>query len=311
MSDVSVVIPTFNRISTLEHVIPALLASDLEAHRYEILVCDSQSNDGTAEFLAPLTAQFPQLRHLPGPYNGRAQARNAGINAARSPIILFTDADIIATPDLLRRHVQRHAVVALRRERSIAVVGMELQVSSLAEYKRLRDTPSERRPLHPGWRRQVDWLFFLTGNASVRRDDLERLGGFDESFTGYGHEDLELGFRLKRAGVQLCYEPKAINFHWHPVPYGEQQGRMELAGRSTVRFMRKHRSLEASLKLGMSPFNFALHNLLARFPRLRARLQKAGEHHKLSQNIIYQYHYVSGMKAALAERPRTLKKGAP
>jgi glycosyltransferase involved in cell wall biosynthesis len=309
MSDLSVVIPTYNRLSTLEQVIPALLESDLEPNRYELLVCDSNSNDGTAEFLAKLAAKHPQLRHLPGPYNGRAQARNAGINAAHSPIVLFTDADIIPSPDLLRRHVERHAQFALAGKRDVAVVGMELQVSSLSEYRRLRDYPSERRPLHPKWRRKVDWLFFLTGNASVRRDDLVRLGGFDEEFTGYGHEDLELGFRLARSGIRLVYEPKAINFHWHPVPYGEQRGRMELAGRSTVRFVLKHRSMEARLKLGMSPLNFGLHNILDRFPKLRERLERAGEHKKLPRELIYQYHYVSGMKSAIRDARKKRNEG--
>ena len=301
MSDLTVVIPTYNRLTTLEHVIPALLASTLEPHRYEILVCDSLSDDGTAEFLAQLSRQAPQLRHLPGPYSGRAAARNAGLNEARSPIVLFTDADILPTPDLLQRHIQRHTEAALAGRRSIAVVGMELQVESLAEYRRLRDNPGLRKPLHPGWRKQVDWLFFLTGNASVWRNDLVDIGGFDEAFTGYGHEDLELGYRLKQAGIPLYYEPQAVNFHWHPVGYEEQRSRMVLAGRSTVRFIRKHRAFDVRLKLGMSPWNFAMHSLLQRFPGLRERLSQAGQAPGIAREIIYQYHYVSGMKDMLTE----------
>ena len=84
------------------------------------------------------------MRHLPGPYTGRAMARNAGIEAARGGVVMFTDADIIASPDLLSRHLAHHAA----RE-DVAVVGMELQVGSLAEYESLRDRPETRRPLHP------------------------------------------------------------------------------------------------------------------------------------------------------------------
>jgi glycosyltransferase involved in cell wall biosynthesis len=50
--DISVVIPTYNRIDTLRHVIPSLLRQDLRADRYEIVVADSLSNDGTAADLA-------------------------------------------------------------------------------------------------------------------------------------------------------------------------------------------------------------------------------------------------------------------
>jgi glycosyltransferase involved in cell wall biosynthesis len=293
--EISVVIPTYNRLDTLRHVIPSLLRQDLRAERYEVIVADSNSNDGTSEFLAEVTAQDPRLRHLPGPYTGRAMARNAGIAAARGEIVLFTDADIIASGDLLSQHLRRH-----REREDIAVVGMELQVSSLADYERLARRPSERRPLHPAGRKRLSWLYFLTGNASVRRRDLDRVGAFDENFTGYGHEDLELGYRLQAAGLTLVYEPRAVDYHWHPVPYAEQKGKMELAGRSTVRFYRKHRSVGVRARLGMTPLSLALHGVVAARPALLASLERAGAAKPgLARNIVYQYHYLNGVKDAL------------
>jgi glycosyltransferase involved in cell wall biosynthesis len=234
---ISVVIPTYNRLDTLRYVIPALLAQDLRAEAYEIIVADSNSNDGTAEYLAEIAREDARVRHLPGPYTGRAGARNAGIAAARAPIVLFTDADIIASPDLLSRHLARHA----RPGKPRAVVGLEVQVNSYGDYLTKRENPRLRNDLHPESRKRLSWLYFLTGNASVPRAELERVGRFDEDFTGYGHEDLELGYRLEHeAKMTIEYARDAVNYHWHPVPFDEQQGRMELAGRSTVRFYRKH-----------------------------------------------------------------------
>ena len=308
MTDISVVIPTFNRIETLEYVIPSLLASELDLHRYEIVVADSMSTDGTAEYLAEISRSFSNVRHIAGSYTGRAGARNAGISAARGVLVLFTDADIIASPDLLHRHLKRHATSASAGKRRVAVVGKELQVDSLKEYERLRDNPDARHPLHPDSRKRVDWLYFLTGNASVRREELERMGGFDESFTGYGHEDLELGYRLKRAGVELLYEPAAVNFHWHPVPYHEQRDRMELAGRSTVRFAQKHRSREIPLKLGMTPISLIIHSVMKRLPGFVKYMQHRGERHKFARDLIYQFHYVNGIKSARAELKATKRQ---
>jgi len=302
MTDLSVVIPTYNRLETLRWVIPSLFASDLEAHRYEVIVADSQSDDGTTEYLAEMAALHPHLRHVPGPYSGRAAARNAGIAVAQGTLVLFTDADIIAEPGLLRRHLQAHAASAARGHRRVAVVGMELQVDSIETYERLRDEPYRRRPLHPSRRRRLDWLYFLTGNASVRREDLVELGGFDEHFTGYGHEDLELGFRLIRQGISILYEPGAVNYHWHPVPYDEQRQRMELAGRSTIRFLQKHRSFEAQVKLGATAPSLMLYRVLHRLPRLRRWLERRGERTGLARTLIYQYAYQCGIVAALAER---------
>jgi len=292
---ISVVIPTFNRLDTLRYVIPALLAQDLPAAQFEIIVADSLSNDGTAEYLAEIAAGAPQLRHLPGPYGGRASARNAGIAAARAPLVLFTDADIIAAPDLLTRHLARHARPGGPR----AVVGLEVQVDSYADFLRKREHPSGRDELHPRSRKTLDWLYFLTGNASAPRAQLDRVGGFDEDFTGYGHEDLELGYRLKHAGVTLEYEPLAVNYHWHPVPFDQQQGRMELAGKSTVRFYRKHPTLGVQAKLGMTPLSLVLHAAVERAPAIRAWIEKNAAKPGFARTLSFQYHYLTGVKAAL------------
>ncbi|HTV72989.1 MAG TPA: glycosyltransferase [Candidatus Acidoferrales bacterium] len=294
MPELSVVIPTYNRLETLRVVIPALLEGDIRPERFEIVVADSNSTDGTAEFLAELHAQHPNLRHLPGPYSGRAMARNAGIDAAQGEIIFFTDSDIIASPDLLVQHVAHH-----RARSGIAVVGMEVQVDTLAEYERKREHPELRRPLHPAWRKHLSWLYFLTGNASVRRADLLRVGKFDESFTGYGHEDLELGYRLEAAGLRILYEPRAVNYHWQHIPFSEQKEKMKLAGRSTVRFYRKHPDPMVKLRLGMTPLSLGVHRMLTGSGVLDHLEREAGEHEGPVRNLVYQYHYVSGIKEML------------
>ncbi|MFN2459108.1 MAG: glycosyltransferase family 2 protein [Candidatus Velthaea sp.] len=292
---ISVVIPTYNRLDTLQHVIPSLLAQDVDPTAYEVIVADSHSSDGTREYLAEVTARAPRVRHAPGPYGGRAGARNAGIALARAPVVLFTDADIIASPDLLGTHLARHARPGGPR----AVVGLEVQVDSYEDYVRKSRTPALRRELHPRRRKRLDWLYFLTGNASVPRAELDRVGRFDEDFTGYGHEDLELGYRLKHAGVTIEYEPAAVNYHWHPVPFDQQQGRMELAGRSTVRFYRKHPTLGVQAKLGMTPVSLVLHGLVDRTPAVKAWIETRAARPGLARSLSYQYHYLTGVKAAL------------
>ncbi len=130
---------------------------------------------------------------------------------------------------------------------------MEVQVVSFEDYLAKRARAALRAPLHGTKPKRLSWLYFLTGNASAPKAELDRVGRFDEDFTGYGHEDLELGYRLQHGGVPIVYEPAAVNYHWHPVPWEEQQRKYELAGRSTVRFHRKHGALDVQLRLGMTP----------------------------------------------------------
>jgi glycosyltransferase involved in cell wall biosynthesis len=293
--DISVVIPTYNRIDTLRYVIPSLLAQNLDAGSYEILVADSNSNDGTAEYLHEVSARDARVRHLPGAYSGRAAARNAGITAARGRIVLFNDSDIIASTDLLVRHLARH------EERRCAVVGLEVQVRSYEEYLAKSRTPPARDSLHPPNRKRISWLYFLTGNASVRKEDLDAVGGFDESFTGYGHEDLELGYRLQERGVPIVYEAKAVNYHLQDVGVVDQIAKMEQAGRSTVRFYRKHPAFVVKLRLGMTPVSLGAHGLLQRLPGIMRWVERRSATSPVARTIAYQYHYVSGIKAALRE----------
>jgi len=305
--ELSVVIPTYNRLDRLQHVLPTLLNQTLAPEAYELVLADSNSSDGTADYVTALAREYPQrIRHLPGAYTSRAAARNAGIQAALGRTVLFTDADILAAETLLERHARRQREAA---GRAIAVVGCELQVTSLEDYRRQRDDASARRPLHPASRQRLSWLYFLTGNASVQREKLLEVGGFDEQFTGYGHEDLELGYRLEKSGVEIFYDPEAVNFHWHPVPFAEQVGRMELAGVSTVRFYRKHPDFAVKAYLGMTPVSLALHSVLQAAAPLRRALEKAGAQGSprkntwpyIARQIAYQYHYVSGIKRALRE----------
>ena len=292
---VSVVIPTYNRLDTLRAVIPSLIAQDVRPDVFEVIVADSLSTDGTAAYLADIARTNPNVRHLPGPYTGRASARNAGIDAALAPLILFTDADIMASPDLLSKHLARHA--SGRK----AVVGCEIQVDSFDAYLRKRRDSVHEDALHPPTRKRLSWLYFMTGNASVLRADLHGVGRFDEDFTGYGHEDLELGYRLQRAGIPIEYAAEAVNYHWHPVPFDQQQGRMELAGRSTVRFYRKHRTFDVQLRLGMTPLSIALHDAIDRIPGARSWLDYGARKPGFVRTLSFQYHYLSGIKAALRD----------
>ncbi|MGI5843409.1 MAG: glycosyltransferase family 2 protein [Candidatus Xenobium sp.] len=289
----SIVVATFNRRDTLEEVLPTLLEQTFPAESYEILLCDAGSTDGTRELVESLAR--PNLIFLPGADSGRGGARNRGIREARGEIVLFTDADILADPDLVACHARAHA-----QNPGDAVVGCEIQVSSFAQYLEFRQNP-QAHARHKPTRRFLPWHYFLTGNASVRRQTLLDVGLFDESFTGYGHEDLELGYRLLQRGLKIHYCPQAINYHWHPVPFDEQCRKMLLAGRSTVRFYRKHKDLTIPLRMGMNPLSLGIHALLPQDGVIMTWLTGLATRYRLAREIVLQHHYVTGIKEAWRE----------
>ena len=292
---VSIVIPTLNRGPALEHVLPTLARQTYPTDSCEILLCDAGSTDGTDDLVTSLG--IPNLRFLPGENRGRSGARNRGIREARGEIVLFTDADILADEILVEEHARVY-----RTETGVCAVGCEVQVDSLEEYVDVREHPEKGRRLHKRPKTETIWLYFLTGNASVPREALLEAGLFDEDFTGYGHEDLELGYRLQKMGLRIRYLPSAVNYHWHPVPFDERCKRKELSGASTVRFYRKHQDPRIKLLLGVNPVSMLLHRLTSRDGRLLRSCRERAAGSRFCREIVLQHHYLTGVKAALAQK---------
>lgn len=91
----------------------------------------------------------------------------------------------------------------------------------------------------------VPWFMFVTVNASIRKDVLEEVGMFDESFSGWGLEDVELGYRLCKAGVKFRHEAGAVNYHQlHPV---STKARKSEHARNYRLFCEKHPAFEVYL----------------------------------------------------------------
>lgn len=89
------------------------------------------------------------------------------------------------------------------------------------------------------------WNWFITRNASVDTDALLRVGLFDEDFQGWGGEDIELGYRLCRAGVQFDAALDAVIYH-QAHPRNTQAARQEWA-RNYVKFCEKYDEPEVYL----------------------------------------------------------------
>ena len=103
--DISVVIPAYNQKERLRLVLCGLEQQTLSAERFEILVIDDGSTDGTGQMLNGLN--LPNLRFLVQTSNqGRNRARNRGIVAAKGELVVFLDGDALPAPDLLERYLE-------------------------------------------------------------------------------------------------------------------------------------------------------------------------------------------------------------
>ncbi|MGH2784712.1 MAG: glycosyltransferase family 2 protein [Actinomycetota bacterium] len=195
---VSVVIATYDRASLLPRLVQGLEAQTL-TDPFEVIFVDDGSTDRTPAVLDELarSSSVPITVLGDGRNRRQAAARNIGWRAARSPIVAFTDDDCVPTPQWLAS-----GLAALGTD-ARAVVG------------RVIPNP-EQEGLRGPFSRTISVLeasFFETCNTFYRRADLEAAGGFDEAFTSHGGEDTDLGWRIRKRGVEAVFAPEALVHH--------------------------------------------------------------------------------------------------
>jgi glycosyltransferase involved in cell wall biosynthesis len=207
MTELSVVIPTFNRRESILRALRALERQDLPAAQFEAVVAIDGSDDGTAEALAALSTAY-RLRTVAGPRRGRAGACNAGIRAAEGSIVVILDDDMEPAPSCLSAHRRHHTAdvrVCVMGAAPIVVDAASPHAAEFMAWKFRMHLAALERPGHRFGLRD-----FYSGNTSLRRDVLVEAGLFDEQFTAYGNEDLELSLRLRAADVELRYDADAL-----------------------------------------------------------------------------------------------------
>jgi glycosyltransferase involved in cell wall biosynthesis len=194
--EVSVVVPARNAAAGLPPLLASLSAQMLPAERFEVIVVDNGSTDGTGDVAARHGA-----RVVREPVANRSRARNAGVAAARAPLIAFTDADCVARADWLTR-------LLACAGRAPLVAGEVVTTTSAS--------PNAIERFEVLWRfGQRAWVqegWAATANLLVERAVFEQLGGFDETFHHIG-EDVELCLRAGSAGHRLGYCGEAVVEH--------------------------------------------------------------------------------------------------
>jgi len=236
--EVSVVVPTYNRRPVLERTIECLLRQDAGDLEYELVVVDDQSTDDTWAWLHEAKRHEDRLLCVQNPKKGRGQARNAGTKASRGEVICFVDDDVWVFPEFVAAHWRAHQELGPMGV-VIGALGLcpETAKSIPNEYEDARLLRVERRIQAAD--DQLGAGFFRTGNVSVRRELLGKVGGFDESFRGYSYEDSELGYRLKAGGGVFHYAPDAVGAHYTQTTVAQILGRRAEAGASAVVFLRR------------------------------------------------------------------------
>lgn len=202
LPSISVIVPAYNESVVLAACVRSIARSDYPD--FEIVCVDDGSTDDTYAQLRTLAAELPRVSAYTQPNGGKGAALNNGLRRAIGEILVLVDADGVFGPDTLTEMVR-----AFTDQRVGAVCGDDrtvnldrVQTRYLALISHV-GTGLMRRALHV-----LHCLPVVSGNTGAfRRDVLERTGPLREDTVG---EDLELTWRVYRAGYRVAFAPRAL-----------------------------------------------------------------------------------------------------
>lgn len=215
-TEVSIIIPTYNRSALLRDAVNSVLAQDSPT-TFEIIVVDNNSKDDTAAVVRSLMDQHPgRLSYIVETQQGNAHARNRGVKTAGAPIVAFIDDDVTVESDWLTSLKN-----ALDSRAELSFVGGKV----LPEWA--TPPPSWLTPEHWSPLAVLDYgpdeliiggnspRGLLTANIAFRRSVFDEVGTFSPHLQRVKNaigsmEDTEFLLRVCRSGKQGMYLPGMV-----------------------------------------------------------------------------------------------------
>ncbi len=244
MPDLSVLIATYNRADLLRACLDSLSAQSEEPAQYEVVVVDDGSTDHTGEMLRSYEAPY-KLRFERQHNQGQPAALNRAVSAAHGRFCLFTDDDVLASPNLVAEHLRTQ-----RATGGAVVIGkLELELASrggLASY--LASWWDAHYAALDSGGRAPTYTSCYTGNLSAPLDAVRRAGGLDAE-TAPTH-DIELGFRLVQLGLPVVYAPTASASQLYTKGLRETLRDFERRGTAALALFERHPQMLSDIPLG-------------------------------------------------------------
>lgn len=265
----TVAILTYNRAGYLRQTLETVLAQDYPQERWEALVVDNNSTDGTEAVTREFQRTHPHLRYVKEIRQGLDHARNRAIAENKREILVFADDDILVGADWLRLLLKpfgepiQPAVGCVGGE-VIPVFPEGIPDWLRPEWDRPLAHRAEDGPLLPH-------QFPMGANMAFRAGLFDRLGSFHPGLDRRGRSllgggDGEMVGRVREAGYPVWFAPRAIVKHQMPASrmnfrYAFRHGFD--AARSRVIFRANRRRYTPGQRVG-----FCLSRLIVHLPAL-------------------------------------------
>jgi N-acetylglucosaminyl-diphospho-decaprenol L-rhamnosyltransferase len=310
--DIAVLVVTWNGEAYLPACLDSILNQSLPWARYEVLVVDNASNDGTRELLQK---RYPHVRVIASASNrGFAGGCALGLKATRAPVAVLLNNDAVAAPDFLERIVEPLSIPDVAATTAKVLLMPRFREARAAEPPTVladgralvvadgQDDPSDLLDVVNSTGNEVDvrgygrdrgWLTLDTGPhpadvfgfcgaaAALDTAAVSAVGGFDEDYFLY-YEDTDLSWRLRLAGYRIVHVPSAVVRHHHAASsregsdvhrFFDERNRLLTLTKNAPASL----ALRAVLRYPLTTASIARHEL-PRLARTRSRLRAAASY---------------------------------
>ena len=212
---ISVVLPNFNGKNLLEEYLPyTIKALKLADYTYEIIVVDDASTDNSIPFLEE---QYPDIITIKNLQNkGFSYSCNQGIVAAKNDLVLLLNSDVKLSPTYLQKLIpyfddeDTFGVMGQILDSSGAKIEVAAKIPRFNGYKLKSDKQAIPKDLISP---KLPTTFLSGANCLLSREKLMELEGFDEIYSPFYTEDLDLSIRAWKLGWKCFYEHQATCLH--------------------------------------------------------------------------------------------------
>lgn len=215
--EISAVICTYNRVDYLQKAIRSLVNQSLENAKYEIIIIDNNSTDGTKKNVSDDFVACENLKYYLEPVQGLSSARNTGWQIAKGKYVAYLDDDAVANPNWLRNILR-----AFNSTNSLGAVGGK--IDPIWESERPDWLIDELLPFLT----VVDWYekptlldsrrYVPGANMAFPKEILKELGGFSTDLGRkkqnlLSNEEIGLYKLINSQGLNRLYDPEIMVKH--------------------------------------------------------------------------------------------------
>lgn len=239
---ITVVMPVHNEARFIADTLGQLREQDYPKDRFEILVADGMSDDGTRDIVTRIADEDERVRLLDNPKKRSSSGRNVGFRAGQGDLFVVVDGHCHIPDDQFLRNIaecfEKSGADCLGRPQPLDPPGLTPFQKSVALARASRLGHSGDSLIYGDFE---GFASPVSNGAAYRRGVFEKVGYVDEEFDAC--EDVEFNYRVEQAGLNAYTSPKLTVRYYPRENLSALVGQMRRYGRGRTRLYRKHPSM--------------------------------------------------------------------